>query len=97
MTRIVVAHRLSTVQDADLILVVVEGRIVERGAHDNLVAHGGVYAEMVTAASTIDHLHTGGPAGHFAAVWVSSGPRTRGSSVFRNEGLGPPIRTLHGQ
>jgi ATP-binding cassette subfamily B protein len=43
-TSLVIAHRLSTVRDADLILVVENGRIAERGRHDELLAHGGVYA-----------------------------------------------------
>ena len=43
-TSLVIAHRLSTVRDADLILVVEDGRIVERGTHDDLLAAGGVYA-----------------------------------------------------
>ncbi|HEX6476305.1 MAG TPA: ATP-binding cassette domain-containing protein, partial [Acidimicrobiales bacterium] len=45
-TSIVIAHRLSTVKEADLILVVSDGRIVERGGHDDLLARGGVYAEL---------------------------------------------------
>jgi ATP-binding cassette subfamily B protein len=45
-TRVIVAHRISTVRDADLILVLVDGRIVERGTHDELVERGGVYADM---------------------------------------------------
>jgi ATP-binding cassette, subfamily B, bacterial len=45
-TSIVIAHRLSTVREADLILVVAEGRIVERGRHAQLLAHGGLYAEL---------------------------------------------------
>jgi ATP-binding cassette subfamily B protein len=43
-TSLVIAHRLSTVRDADLILVVENGRIAERGRHDELLARGGLYA-----------------------------------------------------
>ncbi len=45
-TSIVIAHRLSTVRGADLLLVVVDGRIVERGRHEELVSAGGVYADL---------------------------------------------------
>ncbi|MFG1924087.1 ABC transporter ATP-binding protein [Cryptosporangium sp. NPDC048952] len=45
-TALVIAHRLSTVRDADLILVVDQGRIVERGTHDSLIAAGGLYASL---------------------------------------------------
>jgi len=45
-TALVIAHRLSTVREADQILVIDGGRIVERGTHDELVAVGGLYAEL---------------------------------------------------
>jgi ABC-type multidrug transport system fused ATPase/permease subunit len=48
-TRIVIAHRLSTVRRADLILVMDNGEIIESGMHHELLARGGMYAELVHA------------------------------------------------
>lgn len=45
-TVFLVSHRISTVKDADLILVLDEGQIVERGTHGQLLAHGGLYADL---------------------------------------------------
>jgi ATP-binding cassette, subfamily B, bacterial len=46
-TTFVIAHRLSTIRRADLILLLEEGRVIERGTHDELMAAAGVYHEMV--------------------------------------------------
>jgi ATP-binding cassette subfamily B protein len=51
-TTILVAHRLSTLRDADRILVFDEGRIVESGTYQELVQHGGVFTELVMSAQT---------------------------------------------
>ncbi len=45
-TSLLVSHRISTVKDADLIVVLEDGRIAERGSHDSLVSQGGIYAEL---------------------------------------------------
>ena len=45
-TSFIVSHRISTVRDADQILVLDAGRIVERGTHDSLVERGGIYADL---------------------------------------------------
>jgi ATP-binding cassette, subfamily B (MDR/TAP), member 1 len=50
-TTISIAHRLSTIQRADVIFVFDQGRIVERGTHDELLAMGGRYTELVNLSN----------------------------------------------
>jgi ATP-binding cassette subfamily B protein len=69
---VVIAHRLSTIRRADKILVLSEGRIVEQGKHDALMAKGGVYADLVRAG-----LDDGSP----AEVTESSGAELRTAGV----------------
>jgi ATP-binding cassette subfamily B protein len=65
-TAIIVAHRLSTAMRADRIAVVDDGRIVELGPHDELIAKGGRYAEMFEAwtAHLAGHPNGEGGDGH---------------------------------
>jgi ATP-binding cassette subfamily B protein len=62
-TAIVIAHRLSTITGADQILVLDGGRIVERGHHDDLIAAGGLYAELyrTLVRSDVGDLEATGP------------------------------------
>ncbi|MCP1639374.1 ABC transporter transmembrane domain-containing protein [Streptococcus gallinaceus] len=52
-TSFIIAHRLSTIQSADIILVMVDGKIVEQGNHDSLMASKGFYYQMVQSQGTI--------------------------------------------
>lgn len=54
-TTVIIAHRLSTIQDCDLIVVMNKGRVVEQGTHEELLARGGRYTELLRMQeSTVD-------------------------------------------
>ena len=53
-TVFVIAHRLSTVRNSDAIMVLEQGRIIERGSHDDLIAQKGVYYQLYTGAFELD-------------------------------------------
>ena len=52
---LVIAHRLSTIRSADRIVVLEEGRVVEQGTHDDLLAHGRVYRSLIAAQTEAAH------------------------------------------
>ena len=45
-TSIIISHRISTVKNADMIIVLDQGTIIEQGTHDELLAHGGAYHDL---------------------------------------------------
>ena len=53
-TVFVIAHRLSTVQNSDVIMVLENGRIIERGSYSHLIAEGGKYYQLYTGAFELE-------------------------------------------
>jgi len=53
-TTFVIAHRLSTVRNADCIMVLSNGRIIERGNHNELIAQKGTYYQLYTGAFELE-------------------------------------------
>jgi ATP-binding cassette subfamily B protein len=55
-TAIIISHRISTVKDADTIIVMEEGRIAEQGTHASLIEAGGIYADLYHKQLLIEEL-----------------------------------------
>ena len=58
-TVFVIAHRLSTVRNADAIIVMENGKVIERGSHDDLIAKHGKYYQLYTGNFDLDVLSNG--------------------------------------
>ncbi|KNC82132.1 hypothetical protein SARC_05570 [Sphaeroforma arctica JP610] len=72
-TTIVIAHRLSTVRNADVISFMSEGEVIEKGSHDELVALGGAYAEFVAIQMGSDNPPVVAPSPRLSAAEVYDG------------------------
>jgi len=90
-TRITVAHRLSTVRNADLIVVMDKGKIVEQGNHNQLLAKNGLYAQLINASQnpvTTEPPHDANAIGH-ASSHASS------HAAARTPGVRQPVASQH--
>ena len=94
-TTFVIAHRLSTVRRADQILVIENGRIIERGNHESLYARAGRYWELYTRQHGIESNRLLLPGEKERAEPME--PRSNGSEPREPEGLPDPVRLLRGQ
>ncbi|MFI8872764.1 ABC transporter ATP-binding protein [Streptomyces sp. NPDC055243] len=92
-TSLVIAHRLSTIREADQILVIDEGEVRESGTHDELLAAGGLYAELYHTQFNRPSTNGAGPAAPKEPVLqgpvLGSGPVLGGSGPVLG-GSGPP-------
>ncbi|HEY4242864.1 MAG TPA: peptidase domain-containing ABC transporter [Kofleriaceae bacterium] len=86
-TRITVAHRLSTVRNADLIVVMDKGRIVEQGNHQQLLQMNGLYARLLSASMNLPSATTNSEPAHAASQPASARPASSSRSV---RGSGTP-------
>lgn len=91
-TTFVIAHRLSTIRSADQILVLEQGQIVERGTHQQLLAHGGRYYDLYTRQAGLEANRFINPGEKAPEPDVESSPERKNG----REGLGEVARDLLG-
>ena len=82
-TTVVIAHRLATVQHADLIHVIVDGRVVESGSHSDLMAKGGTYARLYGLQFASPDTHPAKPANGSPGLKSRTHPRFHQSLRYR--------------
>jgi ATP-binding cassette, subfamily B, bacterial len=88
-TSLVIAHRLSTIREADQILVIEAGRVKERGTHEELLAAGGLYAELYRTQFVRQR---SGPPDQAPEPEAVPGPVAAGPGLFTGRGDGQKIR-----
>ena len=96
-TTFVIAHRLSTVRRADQILVIENGRIIERGTHETLYALGGRYWELYTRQHGIESNRLIVPGEREPAEREEAGTLPDRRNGSDGEGMVDPVRLLRGQ
>jgi ABC-type multidrug transport system ATPase subunit len=93
-TTFVIAHRLSTVKRADIVLVLEKGEIVERGTHEELIAHSGPYRRIYDVQMKDQEEFIAAQAGSQVSMHSSPSDSANGTEnrTLRTENSAPEVR-----